>query len=150
MYLKDICILDVANCTSEHSVSAAAQIMRQQHTGDLIVIDDCDGGFKPIGIVTDRDIVMEVLALERDPRKTQVGEIMSKRLVVACGDEDVATALERMRTHGVRRLPVVGDGERLLGIVTLDDALHWVAQQVNSLCEIVDKGRNREQRSKRG
>jgi CBS-domain-containing membrane protein len=75
---------------------------------------------------------------------------MSKQLVVAAGDEDVTIALERMRAHGVRRLPVVGDGECLLGIVTLDDALHWLAQQVDALCEIVDKGRTREQRSKRG
>jgi CBS domain-containing protein len=150
MYLKDICVLDVANCTREHTVATAAQIMRQQHTGDLIVVDDNDGGLKPIGIITDRDIVMEVLALGRDPHSTQVGEIMSKQLVVAAGHEDVATALERMRTHGVRRLPIVGDRECMLGIVTLDDVLHWVAQQVNALCEIVDKGRTREQRSKRG
>jgi CBS domain-containing protein len=149
MYLKDLCILDVAYCTRAQSITDAARVMRERHTGDLLVVDAADGEPRPIGVITDRDIVLEVLALGRDPHKTTVGEIMATRLIVASGEEDVATAIERMRAHGVRRLPIVDAREYLLGIITLDDLLHWLAQQTNALSGIVQKGQTREQRSKR-
>ena len=149
MLLKDLCVLDVASCTREQTVAAAARLMRQQHTGDLIVVDDDDGESRPIGILTDRDIVMDVIACDRDPCRTSVGEVMSTKLVVAAGHEDVGVALDRMQAHGVRRLPIVGERERLLGIVTLDDLLQWTAQQADALAAIVSKGQTCERRSKR-
>lgn len=150
MYLKDLCILDVASCTRQQSIAAAARTMRKQHTGDLIVVDGSDGECKPVGIITDRDIVLEVVALGRDPHKTSVGEIMTAHLVVAGAGEDVTTVVERMRTHGVRRVPIVDEHERMVGIITLDDLLHWLARQADALSEIITKGHTHEQRSKRG
>ena len=149
MLLKDICVLDVACCVRNTSILAAARMMRVHHTGDLIVVDDPGDDRVPVGIVTDRDIVVEVLAKELDPYKTTVGEIMSSRLVIAGGSEDTADAMERMRAHGVRRVPVVDSAGGVLGIVTLDNILKVHAAQATALVDIVSKEQAHEQRARR-
>lgn len=149
MLVKDICTLDAVSCGRDTNSLEAARLMRQHHTGDLIVVDDPQGDRTPVGIVTDRDIVVEVLAAERDPATTPVSEIMPARLVIASAAEDVSEAVERMRLHGVRRLPVVDRDGSLLGIVTLDDILTLHAGQAATLAAIVAKEQTREQRSRR-
>jgi CBS domain-containing protein len=147
--LKDICVLDVATCGRETTVLDAARLMRQHHTGTLIVVDDPQGERTPAGIVTDRDIVVEVLANELAPATTRVARIMATKLVVGAASEPLSDALERMRAHGVRRLPVIEHDGRLLGIVTLDDLLRMHAAQAHALAEIVSKERDHEQRARR-
>jgi CBS domain-containing protein len=149
MQLKDLCVLDVAYCTPQLSVKAAARLMREHHTGDLIVVDDADEEREPIGIITDRDIVLEVLARDRDPERTTVGEVMSKQLVVGAQFEDVDQALERMAAHGVRRLPVIDDERCVLGIVTLDDILREHAGQAKRLLDVITAEQKYEQRARR-
>ena len=149
MKLKDLCVLDVAFCTPDVTVVEAARLMRQHHTGDLVVLDDADEEREPVGIITDRDIVLEVLAKGRDPGRTTVREIMSRQLVIASDSEDYAEALQRMATHGVRRVPVVDDKRCVVGIVTLDDLLRVHAAQANRLLDIVGKEQVREQRARR-
>jgi CBS domain-containing protein len=149
MQLKELCVLDVACCHKSTTIAEAARLLRQHHTGDLVVTDDSDGTREPVGIVTDRDIVMEVVAKGQDPDRTRVGDIMTSPLVVASGSEDVATAVERMRTHGVRRLPIVGDGDTVLGILTLDDLYRVLAEQTAALVGIVTKEQTREHRGRR-
>jgi CBS domain-containing protein len=149
MQLKDLCVFDVACCTREISVSAAARLMREHHTGDLVVIDNADEEREPVGIVTDRDIVVEVLAQGRNPEKTTVGDIMSKQVVIAAGSEDAEQALQRMVAHGVRRIPVVDDEQYVMGIVTLDDMLRIHAEQATSLAHVISKEQSREQRARR-
>jgi CBS domain-containing protein len=149
MQLKDLCVLDVAYCTPQLSITAASRLMREHHTGDLIVVDDADEEREPVGIITDRDIVLEVLACDRDPDTTTVGEVMSHRLVVASQSEDLTAALERMATHGVRRLPVVDDERAVLGIVTLDDILREHAKQAKQLLDVVTNEQTREKRTRR-
>jgi CBS domain-containing protein len=149
MQLKDLCVLDVASCTRELTIADAARLMRRHHTGDLVVVDDADEEREPVGIITDRDIVVEVLAQGRDPSRTTVGEIMSTQLVIASASENCAEALQRMATHGVRRIPVVDDKRYVLGIVTLDDMLRVHATQANRLLDVVSKEQVREQRARR-
>ncbi|MDE2627800.1 MAG: CBS domain-containing protein [Burkholderiales bacterium] len=149
MLVKDICTLDAVSCGRDTNILEAARLMRLHHTGDLIIVDDPQGDRTPVGIVTDRDIVVEVLAAERDPATTRVSGIMPARLVIASAAEDVAEAVERMRLHGVRRLPVVDHDGSLLGIVTLDDILTLHAGQAATLAAIVAKEQTREQRSRR-
>lgn len=149
MKLKDLCVLDVATCTRDTTVAAAAQLMRERHAGDLVVVNDPDEDREPIGIVTDRDIVIQVVALGRDPAATRVAEIMSSPIVIAAESEELAQALERMATHGVRRIPVVDDAGAVSGIVALDDALKAHAEQASRLLDAIAKERNREQRTRR-
>jgi CBS domain-containing protein len=147
--LKDICVLDVASCGRETTVLEAARLMRRRHTGTLIVVDDPQGERAPAGIVTDRDIVVQVLAAELPAATTPVASIMANPLVVGSASEPLADALERMRAHGVRRLPVVEHDGSLLGIVTLDDLLRLHAAQAAALADIVTKERDHEQRARR-
>ena len=149
MLLKDICVLNVAACGRETTILEAARLMRHHHTGTLVVVDDPRGDRTPAGIVTDRDIVVEVLANELDTAKTSVATVMSSKLVIASGSEDLVDGLERMRLHGVRRLPVVEHDGSLLGIVTLDDLLRLHATQANALADIVSKEQTHEQRTRR-
>jgi len=149
MLVKDICVLDVASCGRDLNILEAAALMRQHHTGDLIVVDDPQGDRTPAGIITDRDIVIEVLGNELDPATTSVSSVMSAKLVIASASEDVSDALERMRLHGVRRLPVVDHDGSLFGVVTLDDILTLQVGQLNTLAAIVSKELTREQRSRR-
>jgi CBS domain-containing protein len=149
MLLKEICVLNVACCGRDTSILEAARLMRGHHSGDLIVVDDPNEDRSPVGIITDRDIVIEVLANELDPAKTTVAQVMATQLVIAAANEDSAVAVERMREHGVRRLPVVNPAGRLIGILTLDDLLELHAAQAAALAAIVSKEQKREQRGRR-
>ena len=149
MKLKNVCTLDVACCTGDISIAEAARLMRQRHTGNLVVVDNADEERIPVGIITDRDIVIEVLGKGLDPAKTTVANAMSTQLVVADCGEDVSDAVERMRAHGVRRIPVTGDGGSLLGIFTLDDLLRLNAEQVDAPAAILSKEQTRENRTRR-
>jgi CBS domain-containing protein len=128
----------------------AARIMRQKHTGDLVVVDDGDEDARePVGIITDRDIVVEVLAQGLNPATTTVGSIIRTPVVVAHEKEDATTALERMREHGVRRIPVVSDHNRLVGILTVDDLLKLLAADATALTELVSRQQHRERVARR-
>ena len=148
MLLKELCTPDVVYCAPEARVLAAARLMRERPVGDLVVVDDPEGDQTPIGIVTDRDIVVEVLGRDRDPAAVTVREIMRTPAVIASETED-ATAIARMRHHGVRRMPVMGADRRLAGIVCLDDLLKQVAADVNALVDIVAREQGYEHRTRR-
>ncbi len=149
MLLREICTPEVVCCTPETSVLAAARLMRQRHVGDLVVVEDPDGDQSPLGMVTDRDLVVEVLAQERNPAQLTVREIMRKPVAIASGDEDARQAVERMKLHGVRRIPVVGDHGKLDGIVSLDDLLVQLAADTNMLVDVLAREQGREHRSRR-
>src|SRR5262245_53827144 len=116
MLLKDICTTNVAYCERKTTALAATTIMRAKHVGDLVVVDDPSDECTPVGIVTDRDIVVKVLGNERDPGRVTVGEIMRTPVVVGHLNEEVSEVIARMRAQRVRRLPVTGPNGRLIGI----------------------------------
>ncbi len=149
MKLKELCTPDVVYCTARISALHAAHLMRERHVGDLVVIDDSEEAHAPIGIVTDRDIVVEVLAKDLDPAKTSVREIMRVPLVIARTSEEAENALERMRAHSVRRVPVLDDSEQLAGILSLDDLLKRLAADASVLADIVAREQDREHRLRR-
>jgi CBS domain-containing protein len=149
MKLKELCTPEVVYCTAQISALHAARLMRERHVGDLVVIDESKDTHAPIGIVTDRDIVVEVLAKDLDPATTRVGQIMRVPLVIGRMSEEVDTALERMRTHGVRRVPVLDDTEQLVGILSLDDLLKRLAADAAVLADIVTREQDREHRLRR-
>ena len=149
MLLKDICTLDVVCCNPTTTVLAAARLMRHRHVGDVIVVDDPQTDQTPIGLVTDRDIVVEVLGKELDPAKVTVREIMRTPVVVAGTSEDVAQAIERMKLHGVRRIPIMDENLKLAGVVCLDDLLARLASDAAALAAIVSHEQDRERRMRR-
>ena len=149
MLMRELCMPDVVYCGPATRVSEAAHLMRNKHVGDLVVVEDPDGDRIPLGVVTDRDLVIEVLAKGLDPAKIQLKDIMRTPVVVATETEDSAQAIERMRMHGVRRIPVVGVGGALKGIVTLDDLLRQFAADATALLDVVVKGQSHEHRARR-
>ena len=135
----------VAFTTRETTVAAAADLMRHGHVGSLVVVDRMNGGKRmPIGIVTDRDIVVEVIATGLDPAVITVGDIMAQELVVGRESDSVLETLEIMRFKGVRRLPTVGRDGQLIGIVTVDDLLEVIAEELGELAKIVAHEQSRE------
>jgi CBS domain-containing protein len=149
MLIKEICMGNVVVCGPETSAVQAASLMRHRHVGDVVVVDNPREEGLPLGVVTDRDLVVEVLGNGLDPAKTTVGSLMRTPVVIARESEDTATVIERMRTHGVRRVPVVaGEGE-VVGIVTLNDLLKAVIAEASTLLEVMTKGQLNELHSRR-
>jgi CBS domain-containing protein len=126
------------------TIPAAAKLMRHNHVGSLVVVDDLDDRV-PVGIVTDRDIVMEIVASDLDPRTMTVGEIMGDNLVTAGDEDDCLDTLRLMRLQGVRRVPVVTDRGLLVGIVTFDDLLGVLTSEIDTLAQVVDTEQSREE-----
>ena len=136
MEVGKLCTVDIVCCARDESVQGAALLMRKHHVGDIVVVDDTDGERLPSGIVTDRDIVVSVVALGLDPAGLQVGDIMTDDLLTADEHDDVSVTIERMRLRGIRRVPVVGEGGRLVGIVSADDLLGFLAEEMEDLARI--------------
>jgi CBS domain-containing protein len=103
--------------TPETLVSEAARLMKSEDVGSLPILE----GERLTGIVTDRDIVLQAVAEEKDPRGMPVREVASRELVTVGQDEDLSEALKRMASHQIRRIPVVDEDDRLVGIVTQAD-----------------------------
>jgi CBS domain-containing protein len=149
MLLKDLCTPDVVSCAPDRSVLHAARLMRERHVGDVVVVEETGAGQSPIGVVTDRDIVVEVLGKELDPARVTLRQIMRTPAVIASTSEDVLQAVERMKAHGVRRIPVVDESSRLAGILSLDDLLKRLAADAATLAEVIVREQDREQRTRR-
>jgi CBS domain-containing protein len=149
MLLKDICTMDVVTCVRNTTTAEAAHLMRKHHVGDLVVVDDPHGERTPVGVVTDRDLVVEVLALGLDPATTPVMSYLRMPAVIARDSEDTATALERMHANKVRRMPVVNSREQLVGMITLDDLLKLHATNAAALAQIIEEEQLVERRLRR-
>lgn len=119
--------------TGATSVTEAARLMRSHHVGSLVVMASAAADALPIGIVTDRDLVVEVLAQEVEPPLVKVGDVMSKTLVTARADDALFDAVEQMRRHGVRRLVVVDDEGGLVGLVSMDDLIGILAEELGGM-----------------
>jgi CBS-domain-containing membrane protein len=148
MNIGEVCTRVVVTATSDMSVAEAAALMRTHHVGNVIVIKETAGKVTPIGIVTDRDIVVEVVAAKVDPGALTAGEMMGQALVTARETEGLYEVLERMRREGIRRMPVIDENGALIGIVTLDDLLEIVAEEMNEMAKVISRERLREEHSR--
>ena len=148
MNIGEICTIQAVTCTRDETVQGAALLMRKHHVGDLIVIDGADGQTVPVGIVTDRDIVVSVIALGLDPAGLQVDDIMSDDLLTCREDGDVYETIEHMRLRGIRRVPVVNSAGSLTGIVSVDDLLAFLAEEMGDLSRISASGQAHEKRAR--
>jgi CBS domain-containing protein len=136
MNIGEISTVQTVYCKRDESVQGAALLMRKHHVGDLIVVEQLESERIPVGIVTDRDIVVSVIALGLDPASLLVGDIMTDDLLTVSEHDDVYETIERMRFRGIRRVPVVNINGGLTGVVSADDLLEFLADEMSELSRI--------------
>jgi CBS domain-containing protein len=141
--LRDFATAFVAVVEPETTAQVTAQLMRQHHIGALVVVDAETKAF-PVGIVTDRDLVLALMAEGLDPAMFTAGDIMSVELVLANPDMDAMDAVALMRINRLRRLVIADDEGRLVGIVTLEDVLELLARELAALATAAIGARDRE------
>lgn len=146
MNAGEICNREVVIAYRETGLSEAARLMREHHVGSLVVVADRAKERVPVGILTDRDLVVAVVAKELDARKLKVGDVMSAGVFVVREQDGLAEVLRAMREHGVRRVPVVTPSGALAGILALDDLLELVAEELGDFVRTVEHERVRETR----
>lgn len=132
----ELCNRQVVIATPEESILAAARRMRDHRVGCLVVVEGEPGQRRPIGIVTDRDIVVYAVADTSLDRRS-VRACMNPNLVTAREHEDLVAVIRRMRAHRVRRIPVVDEGGLLQGILSVDDVLEVLAEEVGELAAVL-------------
>jgi len=132
MNAGEVCKQNVVTIREFDELSAAAKLMRERHVGYLIVVESMpvDVRFKPVGVLTDRDIVVGVLARDADIRTLRVGDVMTRQPVVVDEDKSIGFALREMRRIGARRVPVVGPAGYLVGVLSLDDVIEVLAKEL--------------------
>ena len=144
MSIGEVCNKEIITVQSEDSVLDAAKLMRQNHVGDVLVVENRNGINIPIGIVTDRDLVMEIMAPELDASVITVGDIMAPEFTTVKESAGLFEAIQHMRNMAVRRLPVVDESGQLVGIITLDDLLVLLADELHALARLVTREQQKE------
>ena len=132
MNAYDLCQRHVVTVRRFEELSTAVWMMRERNVGCLVVVDPAGafGGWRPVGLLTDRDIVTNVFARDCDPHTVVVEDVMVLNPVTVWTSSSIDESLQRMRTAGVRRVPVVDDRGCLSGILALDDIFEHLAQRV--------------------
>jgi CBS domain-containing protein len=148
MPIGEFCNREVVFATRDTSIPEAAQLMRQYHVGDLVVVDEIAGKRVPVGIVTDRDMVIEIISQSLDFNQFSVGDIMSPQLVSVQENEGVFETIRLMRTKGIRRIPVVNPEGGLEGIVSADDILDLLAEEMTELAKVAPREQVHEAKTK--
>ena len=150
MIIRNFCNRDVVTVSPGISLSEASLLMRNRHVGALVLVDSSDGIARPLGLVTDRDIVLAVVAVPgANAEAIRVGDLVLSKLFTVQDDDDIFSAVQTMRQHGVRRLPVVTAEGALCGILTADDLLRVIAMELNSLALVVRRGDEHEKATRR-
>ena len=150
MNAGELCSRDVVVAYRETGLIEAARLMREHHVGSLVVVGERALKDRlPIGMITDRDIVVAAVAKEVDPRTLTVGDVMSAGALVVREQDGVTDALRMMRDKGVRRVPVVSDKGALVGILAIDDVLELVAEEMDGFVATLRGERAREARVRR-
>lgn len=145
MAVGDYCNRDVVVIDHRATVKAAADLMRRHHVGDLVLVDEAEERRVPRGIVTDRDLVVEVMAQGLAPEDFVVADLVTEPLLRVHEEDSLFDALEVMRARGVRRVPVVSAEDELVGLITSDDVIGIVAEALDDLSAVVQRQRQREE-----
>jgi CBS domain-containing protein len=150
MRVVDLCSAEAVSVEPTASLREAAFLMRNAHVGALVVVEKPGGARRPLGILTDRDIVVAVIAVPgARPEGIRVCDAMSAPPILARADEDPWEVINRMREHGVRRLPVVDGEGALAGIVSAQDLLELFSGGLSGLAEALRLARRRERRERK-
>lgn len=146
MRVGEVCNREVIVVDGDAPLREAAGIMREQHVGAVVVVSKDGNLARPIGVVTDRDLVIAAFAADVDLDAISVKDVMSGDLLAATTEDDLWYTVQRMSDRGVRRLPVTDSSGTLQGILALDDLIELVAESMNNLAGLIRHGQQREKR----
>ena len=150
MKVGEYCKKAVVAIASGSDAAEAAKLMRKQHVGFLIVYREQDALRKPLGVLTDRDLVLGVMARDVDPHAVTVDDIMSRQPLVATEADELSDMLHAMRFAGIRRVPVVDDRGALTGIMAIDDAIEVVTGLMCDIAGSIKSEQRQEWRTRAG
>jgi predicted transcriptional regulator len=150
MNVGQLCQRTVVTVQPGDEIAMAARLMREKHVGFLVVVEPAaqEGEVVPVGVITDRDIVVSTIARDVDPKSLRVGDVMTRNPTVTLDCESTADAVSQMRHRGVRRLPVVGSYGHLIGVISLDDILTRSADEIGAAAAVITKGRDIESQTR--
>lgn len=142
------CNRDVVFVAPEATVEEAAGLMRRFHVGCLVVTREEGECRRPVGIITDRDLVVEILAQRIDPATVAVADFMSGELLTVHEDDSLWQTIRRMSAHGVRRMPVVDERGSLVGLLSVDDILDLLSAELSQLTTLSIREQTREKEAR--
>lgn len=146
MFIGEICNRDVIIADRSAAILAIAQLMREHHVGSIVIIDTQGDCQIPAGIITDRDLVIEIMAKEVDMASVTAGDIMAPELITAKESQHIWDTVKLMCQKGVRRMPVVNDENVLVGIITVDDLLDVVISELENISRLMATEQKKEKR----
>lgn len=148
MEVESICNRNVIVADKNTSVLTAAKLMRQHHVGTIIIIADINNVKKPVGIISDRDLVIKIMARDVSYEKLSVYDVMSRDLICVKNDEEVMEVVRMMCMEGVRRVPVINNEGQLIGILSMDDLFEMLADELSNLAVLICRQQKHEKRLK--
>jgi signal-transduction protein with cAMP-binding, CBS, and nucleotidyltransferase domain len=134
MTVLECCRMDVVTASPDAKVTEVAELMNDTNVGCVVITSDDEC---PIGIVTDRDIVVRVVAEGRDPKKTAIEEVMTRDPAVVEDGTGLFESMQFMRDEGVRRLPIIDSEGKLAGIITMDDIIRLIGQEMLYIGDVI-------------
>jgi CBS domain-containing protein len=137
--LGKICTRPVVTASTQMTVDQAARVMRSKNVGALVVVN----AGRPVGMLTDRDIAVEVVARGMDPEEARVGDVMVKKPVTIRQDLGILDAAKTFAKTGVRRLPVVTGSGVLVGVITMDDVIMLLGNEMGHMAGALSAGLRR-------
>lgn len=147
--ISHFCTRDVVTVAPHTSVVEACALMRKHHVGAVVVVEETASGKRPLGVLTDRDIAVEVVALRLAPESLKVSEVVQRDVTTIREDAGYAETVRLMSINGVRRMPVVDERGNLVGIITVDYVLRQIAAPLVALSDLVARERHFEQATRR-
>jgi CBS domain-containing protein len=142
------CSRNVAVVDTAADIVTAAKLMRTHHVGFLVVLDARNAERTPVGVITDRDLVIQVYAKEIDPSTVKVGDVMTRNPVVASEIDDLTELVKKMQQSGIRRLPLVNATGAVSGVIALDDVIEWLAALLCDVTGLIITGQRAERRAR--
>jgi CBS domain-containing protein len=135
MEVLKLCRRNAVTIRPFEELLTAARLMRERHVGYVVVVEPlfADGSHRPVGVLTDRDIIVKVFAREVDPRTLRVGDVMTREPVTASATDSLSDALRSMRRLGVRRMPVVGVRGQLIGVLSMDEIIDALSGELSDV-----------------
>jgi CBS domain-containing protein len=149
MDLRKIGKRKVATVYRDTSVGDAARFMRESHLGDVVVIDRTEGKIIPIGILTDRDIVMSTTALRISPFDFRVEDVMTKSLITARSNDSLTHIIALMKEYGIKRVPLVNENGELDAIVAIEDVIRLLSEELFALSQVYERQQSLEELRRR-